>query len=259
MMRKLLVATALLLGVVHVQAQALGVVMMHGKWGTPPYWHAGVSRAMEAEGWPVIELVMPWAGNRLYDAPYAAALQQITTAVTELRARGVKRVIVGGHSFGANAAIAYAGSGGDADGILAMAPGHSPRIAYYRGPTRPAVDEARQLVAEGKGSEIVSFTDPNQDRTRRLSARADVFLSYFDPDGLGDMPKSAARIPRPIPLLWLIGTADPLFGPGQAYAYDKAPAHPLSRYEVVQASHAHTPEVGISKIMDWAKAIAAQP
>lgn len=259
MMRKILAVLALLLWAFQAQAQALGAVMMHGKWGTPPYWHDGVSRALEAEGWPVIELVMPWAGNRLYDAPYSSALQQIAAAVAELRARGVKRVIVGGHSFGANAAIAYAGAGGDTDGILAMAPGHSPRVAYYRGGTRSAVEEARQLVAAGKGGDTLSFNDPNQDKLRRLTARADVFLSYFDPEGIGDMPTSAARIQKPIPLLWLIGTADPLYGPGRAYVFDKVPAHPLSRYEVVQATHASTPGAGISKILDWAKAIAAQP
>lgn len=250
---------AALLAVRPARAQALGVVMMHGKWDKPPPAHLTVSNAIEREGWPVIELIMPWAGYRMYDAPYAAALQQIDAAIGELRAKGVKRVVVGGHSFGANAAIAYAGSGRSLDGILAMAPGHAPRRSYDKGTTRDAVDQARQLVAAGHGEESLRFTDTNQSQRRFLSARADVFLSYFDPDGMGDMPTSMARIGQPVPLLWLIGSGDPLYPQGPAFAYDKAPPHPLSRYAVVVADHANTPAAGREQIIDWLKTIAAQP
>lgn len=260
-MRKLrfLLAIAALLAANLAGAQTLGVVMMHGKWGTPPPWHQTVSTAIEHEGWPVVELIMPWAGNRLYDAGYESALRQIADAVKGLRAKGVKRVIVGGHSFGANAAIAYAGSGGDLDGILAMAPGHAPRSNYDKGTTKEAVDLARQLVAAGRGAESIAFTDTNQGKNRRLQARADVFLSYFDPDGLGDMPSSMAHIAKPLPLLWLIGTNDRLYPRGKAFAYDKAPTHPLSRYVVVESDHANTPAAGREQIIDWLKAINAQP
>jgi len=256
---RLLLAIAALLTANFAHAQALGVVMMHGKWGTPPPWHLTVSNAIEHEGWPVVELIMPWAGNRLYDAPYESALQQIAAAVKELRDKGVRRVVVGGHSFGANAAIAYAGSGGDLDGILAMAPGHAPQRSYSRGTTKDTVDQARQLVAAGRGDESLSFIDTNQGKTRSLHARADVFLSYFDPAGLGDMPTSMAHIGKPLPLLWLIGTSDPLYPSGQAFAYDKAPPHPLSRYVVVADDHANTPSDGREQVIDWLRAIAAHP
>jgi dienelactone hydrolase len=256
---RLLVTLNVLLATTVTYAQSLGVVMMHGKWGTPPPWHMTVSNSIGHEGWRVIELTMPWAGNRLYDAPYQSALGQIADAVRELRAKGIKRVVVGGHSFGANAAIAYAGSGGDLDGILAMAPGHAPRNSYNRGTTKSSVDQARQLVASGHGDERLNFVDTNQGNTRSLSARAEVFLSYFDPDGLGDIPTSMSRIGKPVPLLWLIGTGDRLYPSGQAYAYDRAPPHPLSRYIVVSADHANTPSVGREQIIDWLKTIAAQP
>ncbi len=237
---------------------AIGVVMMHGKWSMPPPWHLTVSNAIEHEGWPVIELTMPWAGSRLYDEPYESALKQIADAVRELRAKGVKRVVVAGHSFGANAAIAYAGSGGDLDGILAMAPGHVPQRSYDKGTTRETVDLARQLVASGKGDERISFVDTNQGRKRGLSTKAYIFLSYFDPLGLGDMPTSTARIPKPVPLFWLIGTHDPLYPAGSAYAFDKSPPHPLSRYVVVESDHANTPIAGREQIVAWLKTVAAQ-
>ena len=256
---RLIVAIAAQMAGTVAYAQSLGVVMMHGKWGTPPPWHMTVSRAIENEGWPIIELTMPWAGNRLYDAPYESALKQIADAVKELRTKGIKHVVVGGHSFGANAAIAYAGSGGDQDGVLAMAAGHAPRNSYNKGTTKGAVDQARQMVASGHGDESLSFIDTNQGKTRGLSARADVFLSYFDPEGLGDIPASMSRIGKPVPLLWLIGTGDPLYPSGQTFAYDRAPQHPLSRYVVVSADHLNTPSAGREQIIDWLRTIAAQP
>ena len=66
---RLTIAIVALLGANAGYTQALGVVMMHGKWGTPPPWHLTVSSAIEHEGWTVIELTMPWSGSRLYDAP----------------------------------------------------------------------------------------------------------------------------------------------------------------------------------------------
>lgn len=242
-----------------VSGQALGVVMMHGKWSSPPPWHLPVSNAIREAGWPVVELNMPWSGNRLYDSSYDDALESIAEAVGRLRAQGIRRVIVGGHSFGANAAIAYAGQGRDIDGVLAMAPGHMPRRSYESGTTRDSVDEARRLVAQGRGAETIAFTDTNQGRKRGLSSRADIFLGYFDPGGLGDMPSQMAKIPRPLPILWLIGTSDPLYPAGSGYAFDMAPPHPLSRYEVVSANHVNTPAAGIDVVMSWLKAIAAQP
>lgn len=240
-------------------AQALGVVLMHGKWHKGIPNHIVVSNSIKHEGWSVIELTMPWAANRMYDAPYGDALQQVSAAVAELRAKGVKKVVVGGHSFGANAAIAYAANGGDLDAILAMAPGHSPKSNYEKGTTKASIEQARQWIAEGKGAQKIEFIDTNQGRQQPLSARADVFFSYFDPNGMGDMPTSMAKISKPLPLLWLIGTSDPLYPKGSAFAYDLAPPHPLSRYVVVNADHANTPSIGQEEIMRWLKTVALQP
>ena len=258
-MRRLCVLAGLLFFSGLACAQALGVVMMHGKWGQPPSWTQPVAESAEREGWTVVQLTMPWAGNRLYDADYDSALAQVAEAVKALRAKGVKRVVVAGHSFGANAALAYAGRGGDTDGIVAMAPGHNPRRSYEEGVTRDAVDRARTLVAAGQSGERIDFVDVNQGKRRSLSTRAEVFLSYFDPDGLGDMPTSVSRIPHPLPLLWVVGTRDPLYPAGQGYAYDKAPAHALSRYVVVDADHVQTPSAGREQIIDWLRSLAAQP
>ena len=67
--------------------------------------------------------------------------------------------------------------------------------------------------------------------------KATVLLSYFDPDGLSNMPGTAGRFKKPVPLLLVVGDKDPLFPLGSDYAFDKAPQHPASRYVVVQADH----------------------
>ena len=51
--------------------------------------------------------------------------------------------------------------------------------------------------------------------------------------------------------MWVIGTADPLFRGGEAYAWNKAPAHPQSQYLVVTADHAGTPDVAVAQVLEW--------
>ena len=69
------------------------------------------------------------------------------------------------------------------------------------------------------------------------------------------MPAMAAAFKKPGPLLWVIGTGDPLFRAGAAYAYDKAPAHPSSKYLVVQADHVSTPDVAAGEVLAWIQSL----
>src|SRR4029077_5466572 len=104
------------------------IVLLHGKnWGRSVDI-AFLARALEAKGFKVATPTMPWAGSRMYDADYPAALVEIDVAVKSLQEKGAKRIIVGGSSMGANAAIAYAASGRQVDGVLALAPGHNPQM-----------------------------------------------------------------------------------------------------------------------------------
>lgn len=225
------------------------VVLMHGKWGNVRNISFFGDKLRAACDYQSIE--MPWSQRRNYDAPYPAALAEIKTQVDAFRKQGYKRVLVAGHSFGANAALAYMAEIGDADGIIALAPGHSPAFMYQRGIGREAVDQARQLVEEGKGSEKVTMEDLNQGRRQTIRMPAEILFSYFDPKGLGHMPSSAARMKKAVPFIWVIGTGDPLYPAGTAYAFDKAPPHPASKYLVVQADHAGTPDVAGGDVLAW--------
>lgn len=238
-----------------VDAKTCAMIVMHGKWGGPRFLE-GFARAM-APACDAKSVEMPWSGRRAYDAGYPAALEEIGALVKVLRAQGYLRVLLAGHSFGANAALAYMAEIGDVDGIIAMAPGHSPRHMYEAGMDRGAVDEARAAVNGGRADQKIRLTDLNQGQRRDFNLPADLLLSYFDPDGLGDMPGTAARFKKAVPFLWVIGRLDPLYPAGEGFAYARALTHPLSRYLVVRAGHKDTPEAAAAEVLEWVKQVIA--
>lgn len=235
------------------QAKPCAMVLMHGKWGHPNGL-AAFGRTQEV-ACDTKNLEMPWSRRRNYDQPYPVAIAEIAAQVKALREQGYSRVLLAGHSFGANAALAYMATEGDADGVIALAPGHSPAFTYARGIGKAAVDQARQWVQDGKGGDSLEMEDFNQGKARPVRMRAEVVLSYFDPEGLGHMPLSASRFKKAVPFLWVIGTSDPLYASGPTYAYDKAPAHPASQYLVVEADHMGTPDVAAAQVLAWVKGL----
>lgn len=229
--------------------QACAVVLMHGKWGNPHYiGHFG--RRLEPHC-TVKSIEMPWSKRRGYDATYPKALQEAAVHVQAFRAQGYRRVAVMGHSFGGNAAMAYMAHVGDADAVVVLAPGHVPALMYERGIGKDAVDKARALVQAGQGGETLSMEDLNQGQRSSIRMTAEVLWSYFDPAGLGHMPGSAAAFKKPVPFLWVVGTADRMYALGEDYAFRKAPAHPHSKYLVVTAGHLDTPDVAAEQVLEW--------
>jgi pimeloyl-ACP methyl ester carboxylesterase len=252
---RLILVCAALLGLIVGQAAAqekrCAVVVMHGKWGNPQYMGFFGRKLEPTCDYKSIEL--PWSKNRHYDAPYPVALAEIKAQVEAFRAQGYQRVLLAGHSFGANAALAYMAEIGDVDGLIALAPGHTPRFMYEKGIGKDAVDHARELVASGKGDETLSMDDFNQGKQQSMRMSAAVLLSYFDPTGLGHMPGTAARFKKPVPLLWVVGTKDPLYPRGANFAFNLAPPHPASKYLVVDADHSGTPDAAANDVLAWIK------
>ena len=249
----LLAALGALAGAALAQDKGCAVLLLHGKWGNPQLL-GFFGRQLEPTC-ATQAMEMPWSRRRGYDQPYAVALGDIAQQVKAFRAQGYRRVLLAGHSMGANAALAYMAEVGDVDGVIALAPGHSPESSYRRGIGKDAVDQARELVAAGKGDEMLSMEDLNMGQRRSMRMSAQVLLSYFDPQGLGNMPASAARFKKPVPLLWVAGTQDPLNTGGPEPVFSHAPAHPASQYLVVQADHMGTPDVAAPQVLAWIKAL----
>lgn len=117
-------AAALLAGPCLAWAQpdskACALVLMHDRGGSAAPM-AALGRKLQASC-TARAVEMPWSLRRANDKDLSGAWQEITRHIRELRQQGYKRVLVGGAGFGANAAMAYAGAVGDADGVVALAP-----------------------------------------------------------------------------------------------------------------------------------------
>jgi pimeloyl-ACP methyl ester carboxylesterase len=233
-----------------------GIVLMHGKGGQPGGPIAGVAATLKAEGASVIMPTMPWSGMRgrpdKYDVTYQQALARIDALVTQLEKQGAKKIVVAGHSLGANAALGYAARYGNrVAAVIALAPGHVPeRATRLAGP----VGKAKELIAAGKGDVPIAFPDFNQGQQFEVQATPKAYVSFFDAEGPAVMPRNAAAMPA-IPLLWVIGRGDPLALGGRGYAFDRAAKNPKSKYLEVSGGHLDTANQARQEIVAWLKSL----
>ncbi len=234
----------------------IGVLMLHGKNpGSNQDPNFGQLKArLEREGWLVVFPDMPWSRRRYLEGHWDQAMAEIAGHVKTLQDQGATRIVLMGHSMGCPAAMSHAARGGVAHGLVLLAPGHVPR-GYYTvprlKPVRESIDEARALVAAGKGDETQSFNDINQGRQQPVIATPKNFLSYFDPDSDADMGVTAPRIPAGVPVLTAIGEGDPLFKGVRSYFVDKLPANPNSQLLEVRGGHLDTPREASEQIVAW--------
>lgn len=232
------------------------VVVLHGKQGAPDRLVADFSAQLRAAGFVVVTPEMPWSGRREFAEGFDAALREIDAAVRDLRVKGAARVVVAGHSLGGNAALAYAARFPGLDGIVCLAPAHTPEQPRQRERFAADITLAREMVASGRGQDAARFHDLNMGKGFELTVPAQSYLSYNDPQGPAVMPKSAAAIKTALPILWIVGARDPLTR-DKAYVFDLAPAHPLSRYVVIDADHKGTPTAAAGLVVEWLRGLGS--
>lgn len=240
---------------VSAAGEDVGVVLMHGKWGTPDRFISTVELELKGAGVRVISKEMPWSERRAYDATWDDAMAQIDSEVASLKASGARRIVVGGHSMGANAALGYGARHPEVAGVIVLAAGHTPERAARRPEIAASLEKARGALGTGRADQYANFSDVNQGRTREVSAKPAVYLSYFDPQGPAVMPRNAAMLSPDTALLWVVGTKDPLFREGAGYAFDRAPHNPRSRFVTVEADHTGTPAAARRIVVDWVRSL----
>ncbi|MBU1230062.1 MAG: alpha/beta hydrolase [Proteobacteria bacterium] len=238
-------------------AEQLGVVVLHEKGESPDRHIAETVRLLRNVGFLVDVPEMPWSRRRGFDASFQQALVEIGLAVGELRAKGATQVALVGHGLGANAALAFAATRAGVFALVALAPSHDPLL--QREVFVADLRKAREMLTSGRGAERSAFMDVRQGKDYDLSTTAEIYLSYSDPDGAAVMPRSAAALNPPVPLLWVVGSNDSLARLGRSYAFAKAPEHRSSRFEEVQADHLGVPAEAARLVVLWLKELVLKP
>lgn len=242
--------------------ERIGVLMLHGKNpGSNMDPNFGVVKGVfERQGWLVAFPDMPWSRGRYLDGGLDKALAEIAGHVKSLREQGATKIVIAGHSMGSPAGMAFAARGGDVDALVLLAPGHAP-VGYYTQPwgkpVHDSINEARALVAAGKGDARERFSDINQGRQQTVVTSAKDYLSWFDPVSDAEMSVTAARIPAKVAVMTVIGEKDPLFRTIRVYFVDKLPANPKNRFLEVPGGHLETPRVASDEVIAWIKTAVA--
>jgi pimeloyl-ACP methyl ester carboxylesterase len=237
--------------------ERLGIILLHGKLGTPSDRKAGlaaIARDLNAAGYLTAVPSMPWNDEGwehiALDVPSALAL--IDNVAADLRMKGAHRIVIGGHSQGANVALAYAVARGSVAGVVMAAPGHRPENLARKDPAMMlAIAGARTMVAGGRGANSFDGPDGIQGSNLTLRTTAMVYLSWMDPLGMAAMEVQAPRLPPSIPLLMVISPRDPFFREAFSHVYRPAAKHPYSRYLPVGGDHSTTPMIASTLIRNW--------
>ena len=241
------------------QGEPIGIVIMHGKGGSPTGLVAELARTLEGKGYLVANLDMPWSGKRQYDANVGKAEEEVGTALAELKGKGAKKVFVAGHSQGGAFALHLAGRL-PVDGVIAIAPGGDVSTPFYREKVSASLARAQGLVAEGKGAEPAQLEDFEGSRgSYPVLAVPAAYVTWFDPQGAMNMERAAAAANPGVPVLWIAPTRDyPALRRANPSYFRTLPDNPRNRFTEPNADHRGAPTASIDEIVRWTREIAAK-
>lgn len=238
----------------------IGIVLMHGKGGTPTRLVSDLASGLEGHGFLVANLEMPWSGRRDYDVDVAAAEREVEAALTTLRQQGAHKLFVAGHSQGGVFAL-YFGGRHVVDGVIAIAPGGNVGNQLFRDKLGESVASAHQLVAAGKGDEKTRLADYEGGRgTYPVITTPAVYLSWFDPAGAMNQTLATQNMNPKVPVLFVAPTKDysGLLKVKQQM-FGALPGNPQSRLYEPNASHLDAPSASLAAIVDWTAALDKAP
>ncbi|MDR3591264.1 MAG: alpha/beta fold hydrolase [Negativicutes bacterium] len=240
------------------QETLIGVVLLHGKTGQPRVVGNGVAEPLRQAGFLVETPEMPWSRDRYIDKTYDDALNEIDQAIARLTAQGATRIVLAGHSMGADATLAYAARRGNIAAIILLAPGHIPDFPAFQR-FAPDIQKAKTMIDAGQGEQTSTFGDANGGKEFTRTMKASVYYSFFRPDGIGAAAKNAASLSPAVPVLYVAGSTDPLTRSlGREFIFNKLPENPLTRYVIVDADHMGTPAAATGEMITWLKALTTQ-
>lgn len=230
----------------------IGIIVMHGKGGMPSKHVLEMATALEAKGYLVANIEMPWSKNRDYDVDVESAYKEIELALNGLRSKGAQKLFIAGHSQGGLFALS-SGSRVMSDGIIAIAPGGNVGNALYKEKLGDVISDAQKLVEQGRGNEKTTLFDFEGAKGRyAIATTPRVYLSWFDPDGAMNQEKAIKKINPDIPILFIAPTADyPGLLKVKQMMFDALPKNPKTKLYEPSANHIGAPSASIEEIMQW--------
>jgi len=240
------------------QAEPIGIVIMHGKGGSPTGLVAKLANGLEGNGLLVANLDMPWSGKRNYDVTTARGEEEVEAALAGLRGKGAKKVFVCGHSQGGVFALYLAGKLA-ADGFITIAPGGNVGGRFFMEQVGASLARARRLVAEGKGNERAPLEDYESDKYT-IDAIPAAYVTWFDPDGAMSQERAVRAVNPRVPVLWIAPTRDyPGLIKNSRPLYRQLPRHPLTQLYEPDADHRGVPTASVDEIVRWTREVANAP
>jgi pimeloyl-ACP methyl ester carboxylesterase len=235
----------------------IGIVLMHGKGGSPTKHVSELASSLEKQGFLVANLEMPWSGRRNYDVDVSAAEREVESALKTLRDKGAAKLFVAGHSQGGVFAL-YVGTKHAVHGVIAISPGGDAGGRTLREKLGDSVELARKLVAEGKGQEAARLSDFEGARgTYPIVTTPAAYRTWFDPEGAMNQTKAVNGMNPAVPVLYISPTND---YPGllrvKQMMFDALPKNPRTRLYEPNSSHLNAPSASFKEIVEWTTAVA---
>lgn len=237
----------------------IGIVIMHGKGGSPTKYVADLASSLEGKGYLVANLEMPWSGQRNYDVNVAGAEREVESALDSLRAKGATNLFVAGHSQGGLFALYFAGKH-LVDGIVAIAPGGNVGSPNFREKLGESVEQARKLVTDGKRDEKTRFLDfEGSKNTYPIVTTPANYLSWFDPDGAMNESIAVKNVNPKVPVLFIGPKGDyPGLLKAKQTMFDALPRHPFTKLYEPDSSHLGAPSASLDEILRWTVEVAGR-
>ena len=239
------------------QSEAFGVVIMHGKGGSPLRFVSDLAAELARDGYLVANLEMPWSRALNFGVPVAEAETAVGAALAQLRGQGAKWSFVAGHSLGGAYALYLAGRL-DADGFILIAPGGDVANASFRG-NLVGLHRAEELVAAGKGGERAQLEDYEAGRgTYAIETIPAHYLAWHALDGPMNMARAARAANPKAPMLFIVPKRDyPGLLRSSPGIYGMLPSNPLTRLYWPDSDHLNAPGASGQEIVRWMREVAA--
>jgi alpha-beta hydrolase superfamily lysophospholipase len=240
-------------------AMPIGIVIMHGKGGSPAKHVSDLASSLEERGYLVANLDMPWSGRREYDVDVNTAEKEIESTLETLRSKGAKKLFVAGHSQGGLFAL-YFGGRHIIDGVIAIAPGGNVNSPLFKEKLGESVELARKLIDEGKGSEKARFFDYEGAKgAYPIVSAPSVYFSWFDPNGAMDQMAAIKNMNSKIPVLFVAPTGDyPALQKIKQLMFGSLPPNPLSKLYEPASTHVGSPSASRDEIVRWAMEVISR-